>query len=329
MSRSDIELGAYAALIAGALLAPALPALGQDTTAREWLARMGEALNTRSYEGEFLHLVNGQVEPMRILHRVSHGHITERLISLSGSGREVIRNDHGVYCYLPDHKKVLVQARDEHEALLGALPVASTELDDSYQVENIGRLPSTIGRPARVVAVTPKDRFRFGHRLWIDEASHIPVRTDLCDRDGRVLEQVLFTRLIVDKPLSEDSLKPGVDATGFSWVRQGPPPHVFETSAWRLARLPPGFHVSATAQELMMGGNRPVTHMVVTDGFASVSVFIADPDGKITEGQGQLGSSYAYSTVISGHQVTAVGEVPAATVEAIASGVEATGATPH
>jgi len=328
MIRSDLGLGAVAALLAGALLSPTVPAFGEELSAREWLARMSDALSTRSYEGDFLHLVNGQVEPMRILHRVSHGHVTERLISMSGSGREVIRNDHGVYCYLPDHKKVLVEARDEHEALLGALPVASAELDDSYRVENIGRRPSTIGRPARIVAVTPKDGFRFGHRLWIDEASHLPVRTDLCDREGHVLEQVLFTRLVVDKPLSEDALKTGVDATGFSWIRQGPPPHVFEMSAWRLSHLPPGFHVSATAQELMLGGNRPVTHMVVTDGFASVSVFIADPDGKPTEGQGQLGSSYAYSTVISGHQVTAVGEVPAATVEAIASGVEASG-DPH
>ena len=39
------------------------------------------------------------------------------------------------------------------------------------------------------------------------------------------------------------------------------------------------------------------------------------------EGGGQFGSAYAYSRVVAGHQVTAVGEVPAATVEFLAAAV--------
>jgi hypothetical protein len=40
-----------------------------------------------------------------------------------------------------------------------------------------------------------------------------------------------------------------------------------------------------------------------------------------------MGSSSAFSTVIDGHQVTAVGEVPASTVQFIATQVKATPAS--
>jgi negative regulator of sigma E activity len=39
------------------------------------------------------------------------------------------------------------------------------------------------------------------------------------------------------------------------------------------------------------------------------------------QGLARVGSGYAFSTVIQGHQVTAVGEVPAQTVEFIAHSV--------
>ena len=38
-------------------------------------------------------------------------------------------------------------------------------------------------------------------------------------------------------------------------------------------------------------------------------------------GKGRVGGSYTFSTVVEGHQVTAVGEVPAETVEFIAHSV--------
>jgi len=55
-----------------------------------------------------------------------------------------------------------------------------------------------------------------------------------------------------------------------------------------------------------------------------VSVFIEGPPApprQATEGQGRVGSAFAFSRVVAGHQVTAVGEVPPQTVEFIADGV--------
>jgi sigma-E factor negative regulatory protein RseB len=69
-----------------------------------------------------------------------------------------------------------------------------------------------------------------------------------------------------------------------------------------------------------------VAHLVFTDGVASVSVFIEPrkADAPAQQGPARVGSSSAFSTVVDGHQVTAVGEVPANTVQFIATQVKAT-----
>ena len=90
-------------------------------------------------------------------------------------------------------------------------------------------------------------------------------------------------------------------------------------------RLPPGFRMATRSAQSLPGSSEPVAHLVFTDGIASVSVFVEPrkPDTKPAEGPARVGSSSAFSTVVDGHQVTAVGEVPPNTVELIAKQVKA------
>jgi len=80
---------------------------------RVWLEKMNRALATRNYDGTFFHLSGGRVETMRIVHRVRAGRVTERLVSLDGSGREFVRNNDELTCYLPDQHTVLVEPRQD------------------------------------------------------------------------------------------------------------------------------------------------------------------------------------------------------------------------
>jgi len=310
-------------LVCAALLAAA-PTRADDE-ARQWLTAMNAALAARNYQGEFLHLANGHVEKLRIIHRIKDGRVAERLLNLSGSGREIIRNDAIVQCYLPAERRVLVETQAETGNMLGTLPVFEASLEASYRLV-LGERVMVLGRPARVLAVNPRDGYRFGYRLWIDEENMMPVRTDLCDADGRMLEQVLFTSLRVGGPIADAAFRPDVDASAFEWIRQGrsPPQTPADELPWRLAQLPAGFRISSAVEQLLPGSDHPVTHLVISDGLASVSVFIEGPPApprQATEGQGRMGSAFAYSKVVGGHQVTAVGEVPPQTVEFIASGV--------
>jgi sigma-E factor negative regulatory protein RseB len=276
--------------------------------------------------------------------------VTERLQSLDGSGREFVRNNDELTCYLPDQHTVLVEPRPEHGPFLGSLPQFGADVNEFYRIES---LPAAhiLGRAARVIAVNPKDQFRFGYRLWLDEKTAMPLKTQLCDSRGQVIEQIFFARLDMPESIPDSDLAPAVRTEGMRWVRQGPSHDAASPalSAYRASELPPGFHLTVAGAQTIGGATVPASHLVYSDGLATVSVFIeaqqadaqragaggstggVDPPSSAPaeapmQGLARVGSGFAFSTVVQGHQVTAVGEVPAQTVEFIAHSVKSSGA---
>lgn len=312
------------ALLASGVTASAVAA----DDAREWLARMNEALTTRNYDGVFFHVHGGRVETMRIIHRVRDGSVTERLVSLDGSGREFVRTGTELICYLPDKRTVLVEQRPQGATLLGSLPRFDESTEGFYDLKHVERA-RLMGRETRVIAVQPKDEFRYGYRLWIDEATTMPLKTQLCDARGSVIEQIQFANLSLPREIADAEFRPQVDTEGFKWLRQDARqarvPPGGPSIVWRALRLPPGFRLTLRAAQAMPGSEGPVEHLVFSDGLASVSVFVEmAPGGKSPmTGPARVGSSSAFTTTVSGHQVTAVGEVPPETVRFIANSVEA------
>jgi sigma-E factor negative regulatory protein RseB len=304
---------------------------------REWLQRMNKALATRNYDGTFFHISGGRVETMRIVHRVRSGRVTERLQSLDGSGREFVRANDELTCYLPDQHTVLVEPQQNPGPFLGALPQFDAAVSDFYHIEAQPEA-HIMGRPVRVIAVNPKDQFRFGYRLWLDEKTAMPLKTQLCDSHGQVIEQIFFARLEMPENIPDSDLAPTVHTDGMRWVRQGPSIDNASAAlaAYRASQLPPGFRLTVQGAQTLGGASAPASHLVYSDGLATVSVFVEEQGSSVAsapaaadaqaqapmQGLARVGSGYAFSTVIQGHQVTAVGEVPAQTVEFIAHSVK-------
>jgi sigma-E factor negative regulatory protein RseB len=314
------------ALFAGfSLLLAAGMALGAEP--KDWLERMNKALTTRNYVGVFTHVRGTRAETLRIIHRVRGRDVSERLLSLDASGREFIREGDELTCYFPDKRTVLVERRAPDGPLLGALP-SLADGDDSQVYEILGgERERLLGRTSRVVALHPRDEYRYGYRLWIDEETYMPLKTQLCDQSGQVIEQILFSSIDLPERIPDSMFKPQVDASNYRWLRADRRVASSASPAlWDAMRLPPGFRMASRANQAMPGSSEPVAHLVFTDGVASVSVFVEPrkPDAKPTEGPARVGSSSAFSTVVDDHQITAVGEVPPTTVKFIATQVKAT-----
>lgn len=308
-------------LLTGICLVLVLSTAGAaEVDARTWLERMNRALATRNYDGTFFHLRNGKVETLRIIHRVDKGKVAERLVSLD-SGREIVRNDKELTCYLPDQRRILVEPRQDPGPLLGTLPDFDAAVTENYKLE---KLPPAqlLGRKTQVIAVNPNDAYRFGYRLWIDDETALPLKTQLCDERGNVVEQVLFANITLPDSIPMSAVRSQVDVRGLQWVKQPAPTQASAAvvQLWRAGKVPPGFRLTATNTQLMDGSTSPVAHLVYSDGLASVSVFIEtkSPDREQLNGLARVGSAFAFSTTVRGHQVTAVGEVPAQTVQLIA-----------
>ncbi len=311
--------GAFAATV------PALP-----PAPAQWLERMNQALNTRNYDGTFSHWHGGTVEMLRIIHRQRDGHVAERLVSLDGSGREIIRADSSLTCYLPDRRTVLVEERPVGEPLV-AFPAVSSQTASNYDIREVARMRLN-RRDTHVISVAPRDEYRYGYRLWIDDATAMPLKTQLCDTDGHVIEQLVFADLSMPARIADSAFRPEVSTEGFRWLRNDAPAPAAAPAAatvWNALKLPPGFRMMLHGAQTLPGSSLPVDHLVFTDGLASVSVFIEVPAtpagvGQVTEVRAaRVGSSSAFSTVVDGHKITAVGEVPPATVRLIATQVRA------
>ena len=313
-------------------LALALASVAYADEPAKWLERMNHALTTLNYDGTFAHWEGGKVEMLRIIHRVADGTVSERLVSLDGSGREFIRTGASLACYLPDKHVVLVERTPAKVSLLGGFPAIDEQTARFYDIKEIARMRFN-ERRTHLITVMPRDQYRYGYRLWIDDSSAMPLKTQLCDAHGNVIEQIVFANLKIRAHIPDSAFRPGISTAGFQWLRNDAAslkgtaaPH---TTVWSVDRLPPGFRMTVRAAQTMPGSPGNVDHLVFSDGLASVSVFVETTHVATTPGQApvmesaRVGSSYAFSTVVDGHKVTAVGEVPPETVRFIADSVKA------
>ena len=314
-------------ICAAVALAASFAAVAED--ARAFLQRMELALATRNFQGTFVHEHDGQSETLRIVHRVEGDDYAERVASLDGSGREVIRRDGELRAYFPDQRVVLVESGPRGGLLFTGLLDLDSAAGQIYRLSE--EAPTRIsGREARVLAVEPQDNLRYGYRVWIDATSAMPLKTQMRTAAGSVVEQLVFTELTLLERVPDAALQPAVATRAYRVLHRAAAteaaPRQAADATWDAADLPPGFRLIANSTRLMGDGRKAVTHLVFSDGLASVSVFV-EPQSPAVEGRRwpqtpermtNLGSSSALSTEMDGHKITVMGEVPPDTVRAIA-----------
>lgn len=315
-------------VVAGCLAIASATAAADD--ARAWLERMSQALEQETYTGIFVHLHDGGPETLKIVHRVRDNRISERLVSLDGSGREIIRDNDKVKCVLQNERTVVVERRPDQTPLRATLPQYDDSLDAYYHIVAESRA-RVINRDAQVVAVKPRDGFRYGYRLWLDVASGLPLRSDLVNESGDVVERIVFTSLTVGADIPDEELEPSIAPDeNYAWFVEGDEPPTATPStdgatvSWEAAQLPPGFILSTADRKRLGGSGSQVEHHVYTDGLASVSVFVESRQAGEApmEGVSTIGAANAFATTVKNHQVTVVGEVPVNTVRLIGNSLQ-------
>ncbi|MEE8634837.1 MAG: MucB/RseB C-terminal domain-containing protein [Acidiferrobacterales bacterium] len=317
-------------LAATLLLSPGTGlAASTAATAYDWLMKMNRATRELNYDGTFVFQQGQKLEAMRIIHWADKGSVKERLVSLNGTAREIIRDDQQVMCYLPDRKSVVVEHRlARGKSFPVILPKRLEQLQKHYEMQ-LGRMPARVaGRDTQVVVILPRDSYRYGYRLWADKESGLLLKADLIDQMGSTLEQFMFTQVNIGVTIDPQELEPDVSTDNMAWywgkrIEQGT---VTLFKGWSVGQVPSGFVLSNKLMRKNPRRNKPVKHLVYSDGLAAVSIFIEKFDkdgGTAMKGQSSMGAVHAFGDVINDYQITVVGEVPAATVELIGKSVRA------
>ncbi|HEX9853315.1 MAG TPA: MucB/RseB C-terminal domain-containing protein [Woeseiaceae bacterium] len=285
----------------------------------EWLRGMSRVLSEMDYEGTVIRRQNGKSEALKVVHKNIDGVVHERLVTQEGNGLEIVRVGDEAHCILPDRKSVLIERWDDRSSLFSALPGGDIRFGAHYDL-SVVREERVAGRPAVLIAVRPHDQFRYGHRLWLDRQTAFPLRTELVDHNGELIEEIKFADILLGDVVSKDALKSSLSLDEFTWYAEpARTPPVASRSDWTSDDLPSGFQVISTTAEKFPGAEAPVTHIVYSDGLASVSVFVGMNSDETVAGQARIGSASSFSTVLDEYRITAVGEVPQETVKRIAS----------
>ena len=311
--------------LAGPLLAAESTPLDVSQDGIALLKNMASASRRLNYSGTFVYQHSGQNETSRIVHFVNPaGGEFEKLETLDGPAREVIRTNDHVTCYLPDSKTVLIEKRSSRR-FPALLPEQLSGVADNYVVSVTG-MDRVAGYDCRVVLLEPKDKLRYGHQFCAEAGSGLPLRSRTLSEKNQLLEAFAFTELRIGGSFSRDQVRSRYAARSKEWKVDHSALAITDVPAdtgWSLTRQPTGFKKLTELKRSIAGRAGMVSHIVYSDGLAAVSVFIEPlPKARPARSLSHQGAVNIYIRPIADHMVTVLGEAPAATVMQIANSLE-------
>lgn len=290
----------------------------------KWLTKMHNAAHMINYDGTFVYGQNDELSSMQIIHSVDKNGEFERLISLDGSGREVIRSGDTVTCILPDKKSVVVDKSRPDSEFPPAFPLKVEQLSEFYNFHFSGE-GRVAGHTAKKLVIKPKDKYRYGHELWIDAKTGLLLKDHLIGEQGKTVEQFMFTQINYPEKINKDRLLSDNKSKKFKWYEAKEPElkNINQSMNWKVMETPPGFVPGIKRHHKMTMSAMPVEHFMYSDGLSSISVFVEKQmkKSKNLMGGSTMGAVNAYGRAIGDYHVTVVGEVPHATVKMIGDSV--------
>ncbi len=311
-------------ILAALLLALSAHAAWAEGDALSWLQRIHIAAEKLSYSGTFVYRSGDQAETLRIVHIAGRNGAHERLETLEGQPREIVRSGDVVKCYLPGSMTVKVDKQTDHMVFPALLPANLQDLSEHYEVTK-GGIERIAGYDCQSIVLQPKDKLRYGHKLWADVNTGMLLKSQTLNEKNEAIEQFAFTQITIGGKIDHGQLKSRFLAKSRAWrvENSGAVATSLAASGWSIKPELPGFK-KVTEMKRTQGGSSEVGHVVYSDGMAAVSVFVEPMANKTSlpqPGLSRQGAINIYSRQIAEHLVTVVGETPAESVKKIADSV--------
>ncbi|WP_291138761.1 MucB/RseB C-terminal domain-containing protein [Hydrogenophaga sp.] len=304
---------------------PSVPA----RSVTDWLSRMHEASRYRAYVGTLVVTAGPAMSAAKIWHVCDGKQQMERVDTLTGAPRTTIRRNNEVITFEPDARQAIVETRESLGLFPDLLRTPQNVIAQHYGAKALG-VQRVAGHLADMVEIQPKDELRFGYRVWSEQKTGLVVKLQTLGEGGRVIEQVAFSELQLDAPVSMEKLTRLMkDTRGYEVVKPTLRKTTAQAQGWRLKEPVPGFESMSCHTRAVDGAEVPgqaPMQWVFSDGLASVSLFVEpfDPSRHGEEGGTAFGATHSVSRRVGDHWVTAVGEVPAATLQRFALSLERT-----
>lgn len=292
----------------------------KNLNALQWLSQMQLAMKQLNYQGTVAFLRNNKLDTMKYFHAVNKGVEQERLLSLNSPMREVLRNEGRVSCIFKESKNAIIDHRPVNRSFIVNLPENFTDQTSAYdfiltEKQDVAMLS------AQIVKIKPKDDFRYARKIWIEQQHFLPLKVEAYDDSGKAIEQVVFTELKIKKKLSFAE----IDMTSESLDVK----HIHQSNLQALAKadfvlknIPEGFKEIFFVKMQMHDNKQNVKHLLLSDGFSSVSIYQELQDKATPTGTQTAGAVNSLVKKVGSFQFVVMGDVPVKTIQFIADGIQ-------
>lgn len=292
----------------------------------EWLTRMHQASSRRAYVGTFVvSSALGNLSTSRIWHVCDGEQQMERVESLNGVPRTTLRRNEDVMTFLPGAKVARSEKRESFGMFPNLLQAGASSIAEFYTAKVVGQDRSA-GFDADVVVIQPKDKLRFGYRIWSEKKTGLVLKLQTLDTEGRVMEQSAFSELQLDAPVKMEKLAQMMANTeGYRVEKVDAVKTTAAAEGWALKANVPGFKSVSCFKRTAPD---KTVQWIFSDGLATVSLFLENFDRQrhIHENLQALGATQSLSRHLTDKGgdwwLTVLGEVPAQTLQAFAQSLE-------
>ena len=302
-----------AALVAGL---PAAAAPGNDPLA--WLERAAASARLTTYAGTVVHMSGDRASTSRVTHLFVGGSEHEKIEALDGERREIVRHNDEMQCFFPDAKTVRIDRRVTARFFPTLVSAPPQTIAEHYTVR-LGSVERVLGQECRWIHLDPKDALRFAQRLCAELGSGLLLRAKTLGARQQVLEQFTFTDLRLGPQVSRSELKSTFYAQSMDWRRDNASPVDSKPAAtgWQVSNVPTGFQLVSERMRMMPNRAQPVSHLVFSDGLATMSVFVEPMSNppRTAEATNEDGALSVFVRPMGEHMVTVLGEVPPAAAQ--------------
>ncbi|MFA0413153.1 sigma-E factor regulatory protein RseB [Vibrio renipiscarius] len=293
-------------------------AFAGEPPAEALLHQMNDASQHLNYELSYILIKKNSIEPLLYRHALDGEQQLAHLVYLSGPIREVIRRGDEVSYIEPGVDPFTIESGNMVAPTIPMLNSNIDQLSDIYDFIKVGRAREA-GVACQVIRVVPKDGLRYSYMLWVDETSHLPLRADLVDRDGEVLEQYRTISYNVTDKIAE--VLSGLNEVKLPQVLSLPKGKVKQTF-WTVGWIPKGFEAKELNRYRMAVTDQMVESQMYSDGLFSFSIYISQRDDHSLKGQIVRQGRRTLHTFVRGDaEISVVGDIPPATAKRIAQSI--------
>ncbi len=309
------------ALALGAACCAQAAAPGSDPLA--WLQRAAEAARSSSYGGTFAHSNGERTSTVRITHMNVNGEEQERIEPLDGPRLEIVRRNDEMFCYFPDAKTVRLDRRVTPRFFPAILSPEPGAIASSYDVK-LGKTERVLSYDCQWIRLDPKDNLRFAQALCSEVNSGLVIRAKTFNDQNQVIELYTFTDLKTGHEVAKSDVRSTFKARVKRWITDAQPREEARSvdTGWMVTNPPAGFRKVSELRRTLPGRPQPVSQLIFSDGFASLSVFV-EPNvpPRAADTSSEDGTTTFFVHPMGENLVSVLGEVPLATAQQVGRSV--------